>query len=124
MFISEENAFASTSNLIQQNIQSIVLSMFNLFAQNVQNQAQIKIAKTINEVIIVATKKSSFWASNVEFFDSQLDSSYDSEDVVQIKRDLYYKNVYLFVKRIKNAVIMFEAKIVQINLFACLRKSA
>ncbi len=86
--------------------------MFNLFAQNVQNQAQIKTIETINEVIIATIKKSSFRAFNIEFFDSQLDPFYDFENVIQIERDLYYKDVYLFVKRVKNAVIMFEAKIV------------
>ncbi len=97
--------------------------MFNLFALNVSNQTQTKIVETINEVIIATIKKLSFWVFNIEFFDSQLDSFYDSENVVQIKRDLYYKNVYLFVKWIKNAIIMFKVKIVKMNLSACLRKS-
>ncbi len=118
----EDNA-SSIFNLTQQDIQNIVLSMFNLFAQNVQNQAQTKIAETINEVIIATVKKSSFRASDVEFFDSQLDSFYDSENVVQIERDLYYKDVYLFVKRVKNAVIMSEAKTIRTNLSICLRES-
>jgi hypothetical protein len=40
MFISKENvSFSSVFSLTQQNIQEIAPSMFNLFAQNVQNQA-------------------------------------------------------------------------------------
>jgi hypothetical protein len=97
--------------------------MFNLFAQNVQNQSQLR-TKTAHETVITTRKKSSFRVSDVEFFDSQLNLFYDSEDVVQVRRDLYYRDVYLFVERIKNAVIMFEAKIVRTNLFACLRESA
>jgi hypothetical protein len=123
MSIFEENA-SSMINLTQQNIQEIVLFMFNLFAQNVQDQTQAKIAKTINETIINIAKKNAFRAFDVKFFDSQLNSFYEQNDVVQINRNLYYRNVYLFVKRVKDVVIMSEAKIVRTNLFACLRESA
>ncbi len=112
----------SVSNLTQQNIQDIVLSMFNLFAQNVQSQTQTKAVETTADVVTVA-KKSSFRASDVRFFDSQLNSSYDSDDVVQMRRDLYYRDVYFFVERIKNAVIMSGAETVRTNLSTCLRGS-
>jgi hypothetical protein len=97
--------------------------MFNLFAQNVQNQTQARTTKTINETIISIAKKNVFKVFDVEFFDSQLDSSYDSDDVVQIERDLYYKNVYFFVKRVKDVVIMFDVEVVRTNLLTCLRES-
>ncbi len=124
MFISKENVSSSSMfNLTQQNIQEIVLSMFNLFAQNVQNQAQVRAVETINEAIISIAKKDFFRAFDVRFFDSQLNSSYDSDDVVQVKRDLYYRNVYLFVKRVKDVVIMFDVEVVRTNLSTCLRES-
>jgi hypothetical protein len=124
MSIFEENvSFHSVSNLTQQNIQDIVLFMFNLFAQNVQNQTQVKAIETINEAIISIVKKSSFRASNVRFFDSQLNFFYDSDDVVQVKRDLYYRDVYFFVERIKDVVIMFDVEVVRTNLSTCLRES-
>ncbi len=123
MSISEENAASSMFNLTQQNIQEIALFMFNLFTQNVQSQTQAKIAKTINETIINIVKKNVFRVFDVEFFDSQLNSSYDSDDVVQIERDLYYKNIYFFVKRVKDVVIMFDVEIVRTNLSICLRES-
>ncbi len=115
---------SSVFYLTQQNIQEIALFMFNLFAQNVQDQTQARTTKTINETIISIAKKNVFRAFDVEFFDSQLNSSYDQDDVVQIKRDLYYKNVYLFVERVKNAVIMSETETVRTNLSTCLRESA
>jgi hypothetical protein len=119
----EENvSFSFMFNLTQQNIQEIVLSMFNLFAQNVQNQTQTKTIEAIIDVVTIA-KKSSFRVSDVKFFDSQLNLFYDSDDVVQIKRDLYYRNVYLFVERVKIAVIMFDVEIVRTNLSACLRET-
>jgi L-cysteine desulfidase len=122
MFTSKENASQSASNLTQQDIQDIALSMFNLFAQNVQDQAQVRAAE-VSEAVIAVAKKSGFRTSDVGFFDSQLNSSYDSGDVVQVERDLYYRDVYLFVERVKDAVIMFEAEVVRTNLSACLRGS-
>jgi hypothetical protein len=124
MSIFDENVSSSSMfNLTQQDIQGIALSMFNLFAQNVQDQTQAKTAEATIDVVAIA-KKSSFRAFDVRFFDSQLNSSYDPDDVIQIGRDLYYRDVYLFVKRVKNAVIMSEADAVRTNLSACLRKSA
>jgi hypothetical protein len=73
--------------------------------------------------VVTVVKKSFFRAFDVKFFDSQLNSSYDSDDVVQVERNLYYRNVYLFVKRIKNVVIMSETDAVRINLSTCLRDS-
>jgi hypothetical protein len=119
----DENASSSfLSNLTQQNIQEIVLFMFNLFAQNVQSQAQAKTIETTANVVTTA-KKSSFRASNVKIFDSQLNLSYESDDVVQVDRDLYYRDVYLFVKRVKDAMTMSDAEAVRINLSACLRET-
>jgi hypothetical protein len=90
----EENASSSSVfHLTQQNIQEIILFMFNLFAQNVQDQTQARTTKTINETIISIAKKNVFRAFDVKFFDSQLNSSYDQDDVVQVERDLYYKDV-------------------------------
>ncbi len=119
----EENvSLSSVSNLTQQDIQEIVLFKFNLFAQNVQSQTQAKTVEATIDVV-ATTKKDSFRTSDVKFFDFQLNSSYESDDVVQIKRNLYYRDVYLFVKRIKNVVIMSETNAVRINLSACLRDS-
>jgi hypothetical protein len=115
-------SLSSVFNLTQQNIQEIILFMFNLFAQNVQNQTQAKAVEATVDVV-TKIKKSSFRVSDVRFFDSQLNSFYDSDDVVQINRDLYYKNVYFFVKRVKDAMIMSNAEIVRTNLSICLRET-
>jgi hypothetical protein len=123
----ERNIQRQLFTLSQQNIQRITLFMFNLFAQNVQSQTQTKTIETTTNVVtadvVTTAKKSSFRTSNVKFFDLQLNLSYESNDVVQVDRDLYYKNVYLFVKRMKDAMIMSDAKIVRINLSACLRET-
>jgi ABC-type multidrug transport system permease subunit len=108
-----------SSNLSQQDIQNIVLFMFNLFAQNIQNQAQVN----VDFVSKISFQRKSFRVQNVDFFDSQLDSSYELENVIQIERGVYYKDVYLFIKTIKNAVIMIKSDAIKIDIFSCLKDS-
>ena len=43
--------------------------------------------------------------------------------MIQIKRNVYYKNDYFFVKRIKNAVNMYIVEKIRFNLFSCLKKT-
>ncbi len=74
--------------------------------------------------VIIVAKKSFFRAFDVEFFDSQWNFSYDSDNVVQVKQDFYYRDVYFLVKKTKNVVIMFETNVVRTNLSICLRESA
>jgi hypothetical protein len=68
--------------------------------------------------------KSNSHASDVGFFDPQLDPSYGPGDVAQVGRDLYSRDVYLFVEKVKDAVIMSGADAVRAGLFACPRGSA
>ena len=115
----DENDSSSKFNLFQQNIQKIVLSMFNLFKDNIAFKNDTSSNNFSND-----DWKEFFRAQNVEFFDSILNESYDSDDVVQVERNVYYKNVYFFVERIKNAVNMYTIEKVRFNLFNCLKKTA
>lgn len=43
------------------------------------------------------------WRSDeIEFFDSHLDASMSTEDIIQFRKNTYYWNVYLFIDRIKD----------------------
>ena len=115
--INEENQFASKSILFQMNIQEIAMFMFQLFIQNIQNQkSQIQIASF--------TSRSNFRIIDTNFFDSTLNIQFDTKDVMQIERDIYYKDVFLFVKRIKDVVTILSENVIRINLFTCLREIA
>ena len=116
----DEHESSFDSNLFQQNIQGIALSMFNLFKNNIVFRHD---ANASNNSFDNEDWKTFFQTQNVEFFDSTLNESYDSGDVVQIKKNVYYKNVYLFVERIKNAVNMYTTEKVRFNLFSCLKKT-
>ena len=115
-----DNDPPSGPNLSQQDIQKIALSMFNLFRDNIapKNDANAPNNSSGND-----DRKASFRPQDVEFFDFILDESYGPGDVVQIKRDVYYRNVYLFVERIKNAVNMYTAEKVRSSLSSCLKKT-
>ena len=99
----DENDFSFEFNLFQQDIQNIVLFMFNLFKNNIA----FKNDNVSNNNSSNDDWKKSFRTQNVEFFDFILNESYDFDDVIQVKKNVYYKNVYFFVKRIKNVVNMY-----------------
>ena len=114
----DENDFSSELNLFQQNIQKIVLSMFNLFKNNIVFKND-----TLNNNFNNDDWKKFFRAQNVEFFDFILNESYEFDDVIQIKKNVYYKNIYFFVERIKNVVNMYTVKKIQFNLFNYLKNT-
>ena len=116
----DENDFSFELNLFQQNIQSIALFMFNLFKNNIA----FKNDNVSNNNFSNDDWKESFRTQNVEFFDFILNESYDSDDVVQVEKNVYYKNVYLFVEKIKDAVNMYTIEKIRFNLFNCLKKTA
>jgi hypothetical protein len=112
-----DSDFSDISNLSQQDVQNIVMHMFQLFIQNVQEE----VSSTSSHEKDQDASKDYFKASDVRFFDSQLNSSYEFDDVIQIDRDVYYRDVYLFVERIKDAIILSEEDVIKANLFSCLR---
>ena len=115
--IDEENQFVSKSILFQTNIQEITMFMFQLFIQNIQDQSsQMQIA--------FFTSRSNFRVIDIDFFDSILNIQFDAKDVMQIEKNIYYRNVFLFVKKIKNVVTILNKDVVRINLFTCLKKIA
>ena len=105
-------------NLSKKDIQIIIMSMFTIFTQNVAGQKNVFVS-----VSNIQSKKY-FKTIDVKFFDFKLKDFYDTDDVIQMNRDVYYRNVFLFVKRIKDAVILHETEIVRINISSCLRDIA
>ena len=93
--------------------------MFNLFRNNIAFKNNVSNNNFSND-----DWKKLFRTQNVGFFDFILNESYGSDDVVQIKKNVYYKNVYFFVKWIKNAVNMYTIEKIRSNLFNCLKKIA
>jgi hypothetical protein len=54
----------------------------------------------------------------IEFFDSNID---DDESIVNVSRHVFYKNIYVFVDRLKNMIVIREDDKLRIVLFQCFR---
>ena len=59
---------------------------------------------------------------NISFFDLNLFICYGEGKFVLVKKKLYYRNIILFIKRIRDLVIIKRYKLVRANLNTCLRK--
>lgn len=89
--------------------------MFIIFIQNVLEKINIS---TQN-----AFSKTYFKITNMNFFDFKLEKLYNTDDVIQINKNVYYRNVFVFVKKIKNVIITYEIKTIKINFSICLRET-
>ena len=58
---------------------------------------------------------------DIGFFDLNLSVSYGEGEVVLIGKELYYRNIILFTKRIEDLVITKRYELVRANLNTCLR---
>ena len=59
---------------------------------------------------------------DIGFFDLNLLTNYGEGKVVLIEKKLYYRNIILFIKRIKDLVIIKRYELVRANLNTYLRK--
>ena len=59
---------------------------------------------------------------DIGFFDLNLSISYSESEVVLVGKKLYYRNIILFIKRIKDLVIIKRYELVRANLNTYLRK--
>ena len=69
----------------------------------------------------------STWRSkNLDFFDSHLSviSKYESKSMIKDDKNVYYRNVHLFIERILNLVVTKNHDVVKINLNTCLQNIA
>ena len=61
---------------------------------------------------------------DIGFFDLNLPTSYGEGKVVLVGKKLYYRNIILFIKRIKDLVIIKKYELIRANLNTYLRKIA
>ena len=71
------------------------------------------------------TAPSTSWhASDIGYFDPLLDKAYGEGELLTVGRDTYYRNVHLFVERIKDLAMIKGAALVRNNINTALRGSA
>ena len=59
---------------------------------------------------------------DISFFDINLPTSYGEGKIVLIEKKLYYRNIILFIKKIKDLVIIKRYELIRANLNTYLRK--
>jgi hypothetical protein len=65
------------------------------------------------------------WNSeNIDFFDSNFErkSAFTDEAVIHADKNIYYRDVHVFVERIKKMIIILEFEMIRKNLLSCLRE--
>ncbi len=96
--------------------QNLLTMMGQVYANNAgANQEQ---ANPINRV------RPSWRSDEVGYFNPHLDAAMGTGDIVQSGKDTYYRNVYLFIDRIRDAASVRGGDVVRANLSTCLRGSA
>jgi hypothetical protein len=63
---------------------------------------------------------------DIEFFDSNFDEKFAfiDETIIHVNKNIYYKNVHVFVEWIKKMIIILEFEMIKKNLSSCLREWA
>ena len=67
---------------------------------------------------------SSWRPEDLGFFDPHLPTSYDTGPMIRDGKDVYYRNVHLFIERVLDLASTKGADVVRTNLNTCLRGSA
>ena len=62
--------------------------------------------------------------ADLGYFDPHLDRAYGEGEIVSVGKDVYYRNVVLFVQRLQNLVTFWGATLVKVNIATSLRGSA
>ena len=62
-------------------------------------------------------------AIDIEFFDSYYDdkTAVIASIIEHTEKDIYFKNVYVFIERVKNLTIIKKDESIKTNLYNCLR---
>ena len=116
--IQSMNAINQTLQAILKVIQTSILS----------DQRQISTISVHQSIFIHQNSSQDFrWnAADIDFFDSLYDDKFASIDNVieHSKKDIYFRNVHVFIERIKDMSQIKSEAIVRNNLYTCLRKTA
>jgi ribosomal protein L17 len=64
--------------------------------------------------------------ADIDFFDSNFDEKFvfTNETITHAEKNTYYRDVHVFVERIKKMIIVLEFEMIKKNLSSCLRESA
>ncbi len=61
-----------------------------------------------------------FWSKNIDYFDLHLNDAYKKSNFIQLKKNVYYCDVHLFLSQAKIAVMIKSTHLIHISLYICL----
>ena len=71
---------------------------------------------------LFTVSQSVFKIEKIEYFHSDLDKSYDKNDVIFSKKNTLIQNIHLFCDQIQDVVEFQEADTIKVNLSECLQE--
>jgi AraC-like DNA-binding protein len=92
---------------------------------NRQNNSFSDISFTSSSMITIFETRFERWnAVDLDFFDSAYEEKIiaTAKSVQHVEKDTYFRDVHLFIDRIKNIVIVKDYDIVRNNLYTCFRE--
>jgi hypothetical protein len=111
------------SKIIQQSVTTTV----NVTTATATSRSNSLSTSDYSQMISKTTSKSCFerWITfDIEFFDSMYDNkfTFTNEFIKHAEKNIYFRNVHLFLERVKNVIRMKNVNQVRKNLFICLRE--
>ena len=115
-FDNDENIITNQLNVQIQRIVNVVIDNYivkHLSQFDSSNSSKFLNSSNFQNIVENDDNDTSIWRSkNLDFFDSHLSSFYESKFIIRDDKNVYYRNVYLFVEKILNLIVVrYHAKI-------------
>jgi hypothetical protein len=127
---SIESTFESMFSQAQRmKIVDIVIAALRMNRQNnsssEMSSSNISFVATSSMIISFETRSDRWNAIDLKFFDLIYDEKIliTIESIQHVEKDTYFRDVHLFIDRVKNFVVAKRAEIIRNNLYTCLRES-
>ena len=99
------------------------LTRINLIQELMKKLSENEVYQQVTDSI--TTESWVTWKSEeIKFFDSYLDVSYSIEDLVSVRKNIYYCDIHLFVTQMTNIIRIHNSELVAQNLHICLCETA
>ncbi len=118
--ISRMNRIIKTN--LQKMLNVIVIADIAAAATTISQTASSSSEQTVS---ITKNRQERWNSKNIDFFDSNFDEKFvfTDETIVHAEKNTYYKDIHVFVERIKKMIIVLELEMIKKNLSFCLRES-
>ena len=89
------------------------------------NSSKLDENQKFSEIFGNETKKNQWNSKNIEFFDLNYEGKFAQTKnlIIHSEKNTYYKNVHVFIERIKKMIIILKTKQIRRNLSTCLKKT-